>query len=70
MRWSRHHRHALLTEILGKSAGRRRPRRWSGACRRLGTPEEVAAAILFLASDESRFATGSILTIDGGWTAQ
>ena len=37
---------------------------------RLGTPEEIAAGILFLASDESRFATGSILTLDGGWTAQ
>ena len=37
---------------------------------RLGTPEEIAAGILFLASDESRFATGSILTIDGGMTAQ
>jgi NAD(P)-dependent dehydrogenase (short-subunit alcohol dehydrogenase family) len=37
---------------------------------RLGTPDEIAAAILFLASDESRFATGSILTIDGGWTAR
>lgn len=36
---------------------------------RLGTPEEVAVAILFLASDESRFATGSILAIDGGMTA-
>jgi NAD(P)-dependent dehydrogenase (short-subunit alcohol dehydrogenase family) len=36
---------------------------------RLGTPEEVAAAILFLASDESSFATGSILAIDGGMTA-
>jgi meso-butanediol dehydrogenase / (S,S)-butanediol dehydrogenase / diacetyl reductase len=35
---------------------------------RLGTPEEIAAGILFLASDESRFATGSILTIDGGMT--
>jgi len=37
---------------------------------RLGTPEEIAAGILFLASEESRFATGSILTLDGGWTAQ
>ncbi len=37
---------------------------------RLGAPEEIAAGILFLASDESRFATGTILTIDGGMTAQ
>jgi meso-butanediol dehydrogenase/(S,S)-butanediol dehydrogenase/diacetyl reductase len=37
---------------------------------RLGTPEEIADAILFLTCDESRFATGSILTIDGGMTAQ
>src|SRR5216683_1729102 len=37
---------------------------------RLGTPEEIAAGILFLAGDESRFATGTILTIDGGMTAQ
>jgi meso-butanediol dehydrogenase/(S,S)-butanediol dehydrogenase/diacetyl reductase len=37
---------------------------------RLGTPEEIADAILFLACDESRFATGSILTMDGGMTAQ
>jgi NAD(P)-dependent dehydrogenase (short-subunit alcohol dehydrogenase family) len=36
---------------------------------RLGTPEEIAAGILFLACDESRFATGSILTVDGGMTA-
>ena len=36
----------------------------------LGTPEEIAAGILFLASDESRFATGTILTLDGGMTAQ
>jgi NAD(P)-dependent dehydrogenase (short-subunit alcohol dehydrogenase family) len=37
---------------------------------RMGTPEEIAAGMLFLASEESRFATGSILTIDGGMTAQ
>ena len=37
---------------------------------RLGEPEEVASAILFLASDESSFVTGSEVVIDGGITAQ
>ena len=36
---------------------------------RLGTPEEVAKAILFLSSDDSTFATGSILVLDGGLSA-
>jgi 2-keto-3-deoxy-L-fuconate dehydrogenase len=36
---------------------------------RLGQPEEVASAIRYLASDEAAFVTGSLLTIDGGWTA-
>jgi len=36
---------------------------------RMGEPEEIASAILFLASDESTFAVGSVLTIDGGTTA-
>jgi 3-oxoacyl-[acyl-carrier protein] reductase len=32
----------------------------------IGRPEDVAAAIAYLASAESRFVTGSALTIDGG----
>jgi NAD(P)-dependent dehydrogenase (short-subunit alcohol dehydrogenase family) len=36
---------------------------------RLGTPEEIAEAILYLASDGAAFVTGSALVIDGGLTA-
>lgn len=36
---------------------------------RLATPKEVAAAILYLASDEASYVTGSALTVDGGYTA-
>ena len=60
-------------EILRKSpvaADSRRALEARQLLGRLGTPEEIAAGILFLASDESRFATGTILTIDGGMTAQ
>lgn len=37
---------------------------------RLGTLEEVAAGIVFLASDASALMTGSALVMDGGWTAE
>jgi NAD(P)-dependent dehydrogenase (short-subunit alcohol dehydrogenase family) len=35
-----------------------------------GSPEDVAHAALFFASDESSFVTGSVLTVDGGWTVR
>ena len=36
---------------------------------RLGQPEEIASMVRYLASPEAAFITGSLLNIDGGWTA-
>ena len=50
-----------------------RSRRWitdTTPLGRRGVPENVAYGVLFMASDESSFMTGSELGIDSGWTAQ
>jgi NAD(P)-dependent dehydrogenase (short-subunit alcohol dehydrogenase family) len=39
------------------------------AMKRVGNPSEVSNAVMFLASEESSFCTGSVLMVDGGWTA-
>lgn len=36
----------------------------------LGEPDDIGWAVVFLASDESKFVTGTELVVDGGWTAQ
>ncbi len=38
--------------------------------RRMGKPEEIASAVLFLSSNASSYITGSIVVVDGGWLAQ
>lgn len=48
------------SELLREHLDRRVP------ARRMGTPEEVAAAFAFLASEDARFITGVVLPIDGG----
>ena len=55
--------------------GRADPERYNTTVSRIplgryGEPDDVAYGVLFLASDESSFMTGSELVIDGGWTAQ
>jgi 2-keto-3-deoxy-L-fuconate dehydrogenase len=55
-----------LVEDAGESLDALRARQPMG---RLGTPEEIAAAAMYLAGDGAAFATGTVLTIDGGLTA-
>lgn len=55
-----------LVEDVGESLDGLRARQLMG---RLGTPDEVAAAVLYLASDDAAFVTGTALVIDGGLSA-
>lgn len=59
-----------MTEAIGGVSGLNQKVQANTPLGRWGEPEDVAYGVLFLASDESSFMTGSELVIDGGWTAQ
>ena len=64
----------IRTAAWDQRASPRSPTSWSASpagtrCAASGTPEEVAAAICFLASDEASFISGVVLRVDGGLLA-
>jgi NAD(P)-dependent dehydrogenase (short-subunit alcohol dehydrogenase family) len=62
----------LVEKVIGSSKDPEETRRKLSEdrpLRRMGKPEEIAAGILFLASEEAPYAIGAILSIDGGYTA-
>jgi NAD(P)-dependent dehydrogenase (short-subunit alcohol dehydrogenase family) len=65
-------RTALVEDAIAAAPDPRAHEEWLASARpakRLGRPEEIAAAIVFVASDDAAYMTGSHLVIDGGYTA-
>ena len=63
----------VATEMVAKfnlDENARRQREAMHPMGRFGQPEDVASAAVFLASDESGWTTGSVITVDGGYSAQ
>ena len=65
-------RTALVEAAIASAPDPAAHERWLATARpagRLGTPEEIAAAVLFVVAEEAAYMTGSELVIDGGYTA-
>jgi NAD(P)-dependent dehydrogenase (short-subunit alcohol dehydrogenase family) len=60
----------VSTDMTGELSDAERLQRWvhDVPMQRMASPEEVAPAVLYLASDASSFATGTVMVLDGGYT--